>query len=374
MDIRGLIEAMIQSPGFNRVINNPLAQFGTADRKYLGAELLPEQTKPENAYTEEGIKYRTVVANDGTRYSPVQKKGGVLVGSFDVRLSNSDIGSEFTGADYDALIRIIEQTQGSAGVAGGGVNRPEMMAMANLTQWSDATLVRPLKEKNELMRWQCLVAASVARTGDNGYVETVTYPNPTGHRVSAGGTWTNNSYDPWADIIAGAEFLAAKGYTVSRIITGQSVVTKMANNTQVKLRAGRVSVSASVVSGIPGRATLEDLNNLLEQDSLPPIETYNLQYRTQTGSGYFLPRDVLMLVATTGRDQMIDRADVEPVILQNTLGYTGIGRPAGQASPGAKVVLTPFSNKPPRIEGEAWQTSLPVQTDPEAVFVISGIA
>ena len=374
MDVRGLVEYMVQNQNFARVINNPLAQFGPVNRPYLGPSLLPEKEVPENAYVEEAIKYRTQLANDGTRYSPVQKKGGILTGSFQVILGDSDIGSEFTGADYDALIRLIEQATGAQGVPGGGVDRPTMLAIANLTMWADATLTLPLREKLELQRWQSIVNAQVIRSGDNNYTETVNYPNPPGHRVAAAGLWSNNNYDPWTDITTGAEYMAGLGYTINRIITSTPIRTKLSNNQQIKLRAGRISVVASVVSGIPGRVTKAELDELLQGDGLPAIELYDLQYRTQNSTGRFLPSNVVVMVATTGRDMSIDLGDLQPLVVQDTLGYTAIGRTAGQSAPGRKTLVTPYENKPPRIEGEAWQTALPVITEPEAIYVITNIA
>jgi hypothetical protein len=86
-----------------------------------------------------------------------------------------------------------------------------------MIDWAEVTLNRPLLEVIEKQRWQAIIDASVVRIGDNGYGETVTYPNPTGHRVAAGGTWSDNAYDPYADIMALAEVLAVKGYVVNRI-------------------------------------------------------------------------------------------------------------------------------------------------------------
>lgn len=376
MDIRGLVESLVQSNGFARVVNDPLAQFGPPNRSYLGAELLPEKQVPENEYTEQAIRYRTVLANDGTRFSPVQLKGNVLSGSMRVSLGHNDIGSQFTGPDYDALIRLIEQSTGTAGVVGGGVDRPTEMAMAQMVNWADMTLNRPLLELIEYQRWQALVNASVVRVGDDGYRETVAYPNPTGHRVNAGGTWSSDAYDPYADIISMVEFLADKGFIVNRIVTGTGVRSILALNAKMKARVGKVIINTSgnAVNQAPGRATVSDMDNIFGADGLPGIQLYDRQYRTQTTTGYFLPRGVMAFFCTTGRDQSIDRGDLEPLTIQDTLGYVGIGRAAGASAPGRKVVVTPFDNKPPRVQGEAWQTSLPVPQEPEAIGIISAIA
>lgn len=379
MDLKGIVEQMIQSGAFSRVVNDPRAQFGVPARNYLGATLLPEVTKPINDFTEENIQYRTIIANAGTRYSPVQVKGGVISGSFKVSLGYSDTGSQITGADYDALLRLVQYSQGAIAPGGAPLPTPPMAAMqTQLFNWVDMTLNRPLLEHNEVNRWQAIVDASVVLTGDNGYTETVSYPNPANSRVAQGGQWSSSAYDPWADIMAGAEFLATKGWTVNRIITSTSVKSKLVLNTKILNRISRIRwdvAGAAAAIQNPGRAQLSQLNALLGDDGLPPMELYDLQYRTSTGSGYFLKRDVFVMVATTGRDRSIDLADLQPLgNLQNTLGYTAIGVPAGQPVPG-RVIKTRVidDSKPPRIEGEGWQASLPVLTDPEAIFVITGI-
>jgi len=360
-DLATLLAEMEEQGHFVDISRNPLAQFGQPARRLLGAEILPEQTVEENAYREEAIRYRTIVSNDGTRYSPVQMKGGELLGEFLVELGESDIGRELTARDYDALVRLLR-------------NSSDMQAIGRLLNWSDTVLNQALLEGNERQRWQAIVSAVVQRRGDNGYSEDVTYSNPSGHRVNAGGSWSNDSYDPFDDIMAGAEVLAAKGFTVSRIFAGLPVITIMSNNAKVQARVGLpvINATGSIVVANQ-RASHASVNGALAANSLPPIEQYDLQYRTQTGTGYFLPRNVFVMVCTTGRDSNIDLGDSEK-ILPDTLGYYAIGRAAGQANPGRVIRVESFTNKPPRIEGEGWQTGLPVITEPEALFVIGAIA
>lgn len=367
MNIRALVEQMIQDGAFNQVINNPLAQFGTEGRRYLGAELLPEQPRTQNEYREDGIKYRTIVANDGTRYSPVQIKEGTIMGSFLVELGESDIGSELKAAQYDAFIRLLSKMDG-------GGSRPSMEAVAEMTRWADTTLMAPLVEKNERMRWEAIVDAKITRTGDDNYEDIVNLSDPNGHRVTAAAAWSNDATDPYEDIMAGVEHLASKGFTVNRIVTSSAVRAKLALNEKIRTRVGSISIASGTVVGLSGRASLAAMSAMLGDDGLPPIDLYDLQYRTQNGTGYFLKRDVFVLVASTMRDERIDLGDDDPVVLSNTLGYTGIGVPAGQTDPGRVVKVRPMpDSKPPRIEGEAWQTSLPVIAEPEAIYVIKGI-
>jgi len=360
-DLGTLLNEMANDTTVETVARNPAAQFGRRTRRYVGAELLPEITQTENAYREEFVRYRTVVANDGTRYSPVQKKAGDLIGSFLVELAHSDIGRELSGRQYDNLLRYL-QTNAS------------MEAVASITNWLDTTVNLALVENNERMRWEAIVAASVALRGANEYAETVAYSNPTGHRVSAGGTWSSDAYDPFDDIAAMVDFLKGKGYMVNRIITSQSVVSILSANDNMKTRVGVAVVNASgQITSAAGRASLDAMNGALSRDGLPTLETYDLLYRTSTGTARFLPSSVMVFACTSGRDDIIDLGDDERV-LYDTLGYTGVGVPAGQATPGRVIRMEHFSNKPPRIEAEGWQVSLPVITEPEAIGVINTIA
>lgn len=361
MDLKTLVTNASRDGYFSTIARATAAQFGPPSRQYLGASLLPERQVPENAYREESIRYRTIIANDGTRYSATQKKKGELTGSFLVELGNSDIKREITAREYDALVALLGRNSG-------------MDAVRSLINWSDVVLNRALLEKNEKMRWEAIVSASVSRQGDNGYVETVSYSNPSGHRFNATGTWSSNSFDPFTDISTAADLLASKGYTVNRIIAPRPVVTILSNNQKVQARVGLPVVNVGgTIAVSQARADVAAINGALQRDGLPAIEEYNLQYRTSTGSGYFLARNVFVLVATTGQDQALDFGDQER-LLENTLGYTAIGRAAGQPAPGRVIQVESFSNKPPRIEGEAWQTSLPVVLEPEAIAVIGAIA
>jgi hypothetical protein len=363
-DIATLISRMSGDGSFEAIARDPRAQFGAGNRRYLGAEILPEVQVPDNAYREDRVKYRTVVANDGTRYSPAQKKAGDIVGSFLVELGNSDIAREFTGRQYDALLSLLNRNA-------------SMEATAQLTRWVNTTVALALAELNEKQRWEAIVNASVPRQGDNGYTETVPYSNPAGHRVVAGGTWSSNAYDPYPDIMAGMEQLASKGFSVGRMFASTRVASILSRNANMAQRTGRIVASAGSLSvQSTGRAALNDLFNA---DGLPTLELYDLQYRTQTATTRFLPDNVLVMVASQERDAAIDFGDLETLAPEganfgSVLGYEAIGRAVGEPNPGRVVRAWFKDDKPPRIAAEGWQTSLPVMLEPEAIFVISGIA
>lgn len=359
MDINALIRTLSSDGTLRRVALNPRAQFGTKARRYLAAEILPEKLVPENMFTETGIQYRTIIANAGTRYSPSQKKGGALVGEMEVKLAEADIASELTARDYDALVAAL--SRGSS-----------MEAMASVVRFVDTALNRPLLELAEKWRWDALVNAQIVLKGDNGYSDTVNYSDPDGHRFNAL-VWSDDTVDPYDDIFKAVQKLSDKGFEVSKIVTSRKVIGILAGNDKVKQRTSKITVLNGNVTHIPGRVTLAELNGINQAEGLPPFEIYDLQYRTQEGTGRFLPDTVMVFCATTGRDEQLDLGDTTNEILPDTLGYTGVGRPAGQGSTGRVIRLEAFDNKPPRIEGEAWTTMLPVIIEPEAVAVIKAI-
>lgn len=368
MDLLTLIRTMQNNGSITTLATDPLAQFGPPTRIYMGATLMPERLVLLNAYREQAIRYRTVIANSGTRYSPAQlKDDNSIVGSMLVELGNQDIARQFTGEDYDAFLTLL-------------ITRPTMDAVVSMIRWLDVTVLRAILDLNERMRWDCLIAASVVMTGDNGYTETVAYPNPSGHRFAATSTWSNDANDPYVDIISAVQLLADKGYTVNRIIGSRKVATILARNSKMQARVGgriTVSTGGQLASEPRPLISLADLNGVLNADGLPPIEINDQLYRDYAGSHRFIPDTVLFFAGTTGEDQaVIDlnfaQNDVFPVT-ENILGYFAIGRPAGQATSGRVIRLEAKDDKPPRINAEGWQTGLPVLVEPESVAVITAI-
>lgn len=345
---------------FPAITANRRAQFGLPGRRYLGPTILPERLVAQNAYREEQIKFRSIIANASARYGPVQLKQGAFVGSMLVELSESDIGGELSSRDLDAL-RAVLQNQGS------------LEAEANLINFVETSVNTPLIEYNEKMRWDCLVDAEVELIGNNEYLETVQYADPAGNRVAAADSWTDDTYDPMEDIFAVADAMEADGYPLRLIVTSRQVMTILGNNDKIRTRTGRISVSnTGQIQTQVGRVTRAELNGIFGQDGLPAPVTYDLQYRTNTGTERFLKPDVMVFIGATSETEQVDLGDViEPI--EDVLGYLGVGVPAGQDGPGRALFTATHRDKPPRIETQGWQTSLPVVRVPGAVRVVHTI-
>jgi hypothetical protein len=80
-----------------------------------------------------------------------------------------------------------------------------------------------------------------------------------------------------------------------------------------------------------------------------------------------------VIIGQSDESETIDMGEGQFEIVAGTLGYTAIGRGVGRPTPGRYIRSEAFDNKPPRINAEGWQTSLPVITQPELVGVIKGL-
>jgi len=365
MNLAALIAQLIAQGALNGVANVPGLQLGTPGRRYLGATLLPIREVAENYVRADNVSYRTMLANTGTRYSPVTLRGGAMVGSIGIELGEIDTGSEFTSAEYDALLRILQTNN-------------TMEGTAQVLDWVTRTLALPIQERIEKQRWEAIDDAQVIREGDNGYSETVAYPNPAGHRVTvASGSnaaptgWYDADHDPISDVDALMTTLADKGYTAGRIITSRKLLNVLLRHAKVRAELGGLTVSGGNVVAQQGRVTQDALNAYFAANGWPAVEVYDLTARKSDGTTVRFKRDTAFtIVAQTARTAQVDLPD-EIRVLNDTLGYAAVGRAAGQSTPGIVVRAEVKENKPPRIEGEAWATAAPVILDPEAVAVLN---
>lgn len=360
MNIEQLISQLYTDGSIKRLTGNVLAQFGTKQSELLGATLLPDQTVEENAFTEDGIAMRTIVALDGARYSPVQKRGKALATSMKVQLGDSDVGSDLTASVYDQVIRSL-------------ANGKDMEAAAKVIRWADKQLMQALIQLSERHRWQALLNAQIERRGDNNYVELVSYPNPAGHRVTSPLPLADASQDPLELIFDMADFLFKKGYNLRMVAGNRTTLTRIAQHPKVAIRTSAIQVAdgGTLAQVAAGRMTREKLNALVSEDKIPAFTEYNGQYFDDLGQYPYIPDNKLVFIGETDREASIEIAENRSYILNGTLGYYAIGRATGQPDAGRVLKLFPKEDRPARIDGEAYQTTLPVILDPEAVGVIT---
>lgn len=360
-DISGLIAQANTDGRFADISNNTFVQFGSDNRRYIGAELLPERNVTDYMFKDEAFKMMATVANDETRHSPPTLQKMARREGMQVILADSGIATQLNSPEYESLVDMLNRNA-------------SMDAMTQLLQFP-AMMNRALVENNEIKRWQMIERMQVTRKGDNGYGETVQFDAPAGHRVNAGATYTGDATvrDPFTDILAGVDFLAGKGKTVRRIITSRPVASILTQNAKIMARTGITVVnSTGNISVSPARATADGLSSAFNREGLPTPETYDLMWTKGASSGYFLSRNVIVLIAGTENNATVER-NGSVFNLEGTLGYTAIGRVAGFSNPGRQIRVNYIDELPPRVEGSAKQTSFPVLQDRDAVYVIGGI-
>lgn len=360
LSIGALVAAAIADGTIARVIRDPLAQFGTDSARRLGASFMPERPQDANDYTEERVSYRTMVANHGTRYSKPQYKQGAIIGTVKVSLFESDIAADLKGKELQAVKNQLGRNQSA-------------QAIAAVTRFVDRLITRALVDINEVNIWEAVVEGVAHLRGNNGYSEDVQYPNAPGHRVTAGGDWTDPDYDPMLDMQAGFNLYASKGLRPARAFAGTPLINTLLSHPLMMARGITVANTSAAALDLDG------LNTILQRNQLPAIERYDEVYRREdTGAQPFLKRDAFVMLAATDQTETVDggdaganAADAEEVT--NTIGYVGMGIPDNREENGRAFTLDYDEHKGGGIEATGWQTSAPVITEPESVFAITGI-
>lgn len=372
MDIATLLDKLNKENQIERVANNNVSQFGTKAKPMPGAQLLPERRVPENMYRESGIKFRTYVAQPSSRYSPVTFVEGALSSSFAVELGESDLGMTLDAKEFDTFRKQL--------------NSGSMESAARSLLDLGGRVTEGLQMRNEVWRWQALLDGRIVAKHGNIQFE-VEYAKPAGHRVEIlGGTqaakdgWYNEQYDPFDDIFAMADMLKGKGYEIGDIWTTQEILTVILRNRAAQRRMGNVVINYNTEGGLTtyqGRVTQDKILEILRAEGLAirrGVQRVDGTYNTRRQTRRFFHSDAMLFTCLTGRKEEYPDERGEngkPLIIQDTLGYLGVGTPAAQDNPGRVLTYEAILNKkPPRIEVEGWQTSGPVILDPEALGVL----
>lgn len=379
-----LVAEIKQKRSLEAIAGSASLQFGTAEAPYLGAELMPEQIKSSNAYTEWGIEYFSLIGNSGSDYSPSQlNPGGQIVGSFDVKFGKNDQADTMSAQAYDAIRDILEMSTDAS-------NNRDKRAVTELLSWFDKAIAQPLIRVGEKHRWDAIIDAQVLRTGSNGYQELVRYSNPVGQRISVpSGTvaaptgWfgTDATYNLLSDILAIKRSLKAKGKDIVRIISNYEIFSVFMNHAGIRnlFMGVQLTPGTNQFSPTIGVANEEEIGGLLRKHQLPNWTVYDRTYNYRNAAGAIVSEKYLnratyhpiVIIANTGMDQRIDLGLANPVIIRNTLGCYGIGRLGGQARPGRVTNNLMTQDQYPEIlRSEMLEMALPVITSPQSIYVL----
>lgn len=370
MEIGALLDYLKRTRAINQLVASPITQWGPSNRRMLSPNFLPPRTVQDNYGTEERVRFRTVAAVDGDRYSPAQMvDSGELFGRLHWRLGHSDLTRQIAGSDYDGIVNYLNQNL-------------TMDAAARVVGLTDTLLLQGMVEHDELMNWDAIVLNSQTRRGSNGYLEYEEGPSLDGHRVSASVDWTDSTTDPWtSDIIPRVMLLQDLGYSPAgiRVVTTYKVLQTLADHpaTMRRIISNPLYAGQSIQEAIGILGQSDVVSVMIRKLGIKSVDTHDLRIQTKTGEKRAYPEGHMTFIASTGISEEVRYNVDDPsqvMLIENTLGFTGIGRPNGVTNPGRQVALRSFSNqKDSRIELEGWQTTGPVILEPQAITDIGDI-
>jgi hypothetical protein len=368
-DLLSFVNEFTQKRYPEQIARDPRVQFGTPDRAYLGAQLMPEMLTDANMVVEDLARFEVVVANDGNALSPPQIKQSAGGAELVVRLGHIDLASQMNARDMKRLGNLLNSNDRAP-------------AEEFLSRWLTRAIRMGLAEKQEAQRWQLLSDAAVTVNYLDQPARTLSFPNlnPAGHRVTVpSGTvaapagWYSATFDPMRETIVPLKIILEQlGYMVSRIITSTKIRDGVLASNEAMMRRSGATLITNDAGGLQTiDRNLSDVGTRFLANGLPAPEVYNLQYKTQVGTNRFLNETKFIMIASTGRDAEIDLGDEGVRVIDNTLGYYGVGVSDGQPAPGA-VLTTRYSDlKPVGIYSEGYLEGFPVLMEPEAVVVIT---
>jgi len=360
-DIGSLRQQLEDEGHLDTLAKDAAIAFGTKTEQLVGQQLMPERLTDSNEFSEIDIRFEGSPANDATRYSEPQMKRGGSVAVAEGRYGEIDIAAQLTGRDFDDIRKA-------------AANNPER-AKAQLISWHNQNLNLALVKKQEIQRWQVMLNARLEILGTDGKVSFLNFNDPEGHRITVpSGTratpagWYGSTIDPVDALLAGKSAINSKGYEVSRVIGDSRITNVLANNPIIQGRLGTVTIADGALTTRRTVGSLSSVAGLLATFGLP-YEEYNASYRTQIGSGFYKEPGTILMVATTGRNAEVFTAS-ETIILENVLGYYGIGLAVGENNPGRVIRSVSSNMKPVGIYGQGFQASAPVLLASEAIAVI----
>ena len=360
-DLAKIISDKLDDGSVTSFVNDARAGFSMtmpdgSTVNYVGARYLPLVNR-ENAFDEDGIYFRSIIAYDATRYAPVVPRGGMESEPVSVRLRTNDTGAQLTGRDYDVIVQLSR------------LNRIDGVERI-LQDFLQTQIVKPLNDIIEKQRWQAIADGLVKRRGDSGYYEDVAYANPAGHRVTVGsGTnavpagWYDPNYSILNDIFSMADTMG----TVTDIVTSRRIVSLISMNKEVKAYGGLSIVNAQgVQQTLAGRALTEQINNIMQANSLPPITVHEAKYEQLDGTQVRYLRDTAFVMLNTSSLDSTVVSDRPELITPTTLGFVGNGIATSQTTNGKAVYLRVNGNrKSPNVEAEGTQVTLPLLRNAE---------
>lgn len=156
-------------------------------------------------------------------------------------------------------------------------------------------MVRAVAARMELARGEALVTGKVS-IAEGGVVATADYGRNAGNTVTAGTAWTTIATAPaLTNLIAWADTYETNsgGKRAEVLLTSRRVLRLMTRNTEI-INAVKGSASGAT------RVSRAELNDLLESEGLPMVETYDAQVSVNKVATRVIADDKVLLLPGRG--------------------------------------------------------------------------
>ncbi|MEU8136585.1 major capsid protein [Streptodolium elevatio] len=149
------------------------------------------------------------------------------------------------------------------------------------------TITRQIAVRVEKARADALVTGQVV-INENEMQATVNFGRTNSHSVTAGTAWSNPAATIITDLLAWRRtYINTNGERPGVILTSELVLSYMLLNAEIR-------TLASSLAGTPSIVSEDTLGAVLRVYGLPPVRTYDAQYKSGGVATRFIPEDKLL--------------------------------------------------------------------------------
>lgn len=358
------------------IANDPRISFGTSETfRFLMAQFLPNRITDTNVVNEELTKGLEVIADDGEEMSPPQIKERAAGLPVVVKYGHNDLAQQVDAK----TVQLINELLSGNDTAG---------AESVLARWMVRALRTGLEIKAEVQRCEAIALGQVTIKNKEGAKQVVSYNRsndfreniPSGTTAAPLGIYNPATNPVLEYLVPYRDAMVDRGYQPRAIITSNRIARGFQSHPLVQQTYGGIVINASgnletIIR--TSNASFAALNSYLAANGLPPVITYDRFYPDQLGrTKRYFPEDRLVIIGATNRTEELYWTNPESKILtqeliEDTLGYYGIGISPGEDRAGAVINLSYSELKPKGTYGETYRNGFPVLLDQEAITEVT---
>lgn len=224
-------------------------------------------------------------------------------------------------------------------------------------------LARSIGARLELARGEALAEAELV-INENGVVQTVSFGRDASHEVTAGVLWSDHANaEPITDMESWVQTYETTngGQRPGRILMPRTVWANLRLCEQMVNQVFPLATTGPMLS-------VEQVNNVLSQMDLPPVEIHDAQVKTDSGTERVLPAGALIMLPSPGSGEAGGETDLGATLMGTTAESLepDYGLPEGAQ---AGIVAATYKTRDPiRLWTHAAAVGMPVLKEPNLTF------